>query len=142
MLLNLVRKCIQIHKLQFTDQIKDVLEFAEVIFICVGTPQAEDGKADLSQIDSVAINIAEHLNGYKLLVEKSTVPIGTHIRLKNTMSLHLKNKVDFEIACVPEFLREGNAVKDFLNPDRVILGIESENSHQLLTSIYKDFKCP
>ena len=139
---NLVTKCIQNQKLQFTDQIKDVLEFAEVIFICVGTPQAEDGKADLSQIDSVAINIAEHLNGYKLLVEKSTVPIGTHIRLKNTMSLHLKNKVDFEIACVPEFLREGNAVKDFLNPDRVILGIESENSHQLLTSIYKDFECP
>ena len=90
----------------------------------------------------MAINIAEHLNGYKLLVEKSTVPIGTHIRLKNTMSLHLKNKVDFEIACVPEFLREGNAVKDFLNPDRVILGIESENSHQLLTSINKDFECP
>jgi UDPglucose 6-dehydrogenase len=139
---NLVTKCIQNQKLQFTDQIKDVLEFAEVIFICVGTPQAEDGKADLSQIDSVAINIAEHLNGYKLLVEKSTVPIGTHIRLKNTMSLHLKNKIDFEIACVPEFLREGNAVKDFFNPDRVILGIESENSHELLTSIYKDFKCP
>ena len=139
---SLISDCIESRTLQFTDQIKDVLEFAEVIFICVGTPQAEDGKADLSQIDSVAIDIAKNLNEYKLLVEKSTVPTGTHVRLKNTMSLHLKNKVDFDIACVPEFLREGSAVRDFFNPDRVILGIESENSRQLLSSIYKGFECP
>ena len=139
---NLVNKCIKNQKLQFTNQIKDVLEFAEVIFICVGTPQAEDGKADLRQIESVAIDIAENLHGYKLLVEKSTVPIGTHIRLKNTLSRHVNGKIGFDIACVPEFLREGNAVKDFFNPDRVILGIESENSKKLLQDIYKDFECP
>ncbi len=139
---NLVNKCIKNQKLQFTDQIKNVLEFAEVIFICVGTPQAGNGTADLSQIESVAIDIAENLNGYKLLVEKSTVPVGTHIRLKNTMSTYLKDNIGFDIACVPEFLREGNAINDFFNPDRVILGVESENSRQLLTDIYRKFECP
>ena len=139
---DLVTECIQSKKLKFTDQTRDVIDFAEVIFICVGTPEGENGKADLSQIDSVGVDIAKNLNSYKLLVEKSTVPIGTHTRLKNIMALHLKNDVQFDMACVPEFLREGNAINDFFNPDRVILGIESENSRQLLSSIYKDFECP
>ena len=120
---------------------------ATVLFICVGTPQREDGAADLSQIEGVARTIASNLNGYKLIVEKSTTPVQTAQHVKQTI-LHYSNAngpgpshrstpPDFDVAVNPEFLREGTAVHDVLNPDRIVLGVEGDRARDLLIQIYE-----
>ena len=132
-------------RLSFTTDLKEGLGFSDVIFICVGTPQKPDGSADLSQVEEVARETAKLMEGYKLLVEKSTVPVNTHKLVKRTVERYLKRRgkiLEFDVASNPEFLREGSAVRDFLEPDRIVIGVESERARQIMEALYKDFKCP
>ncbi|MFQ5873102.1 MAG: UDP-glucose dehydrogenase family protein [Dehalococcoidia bacterium] len=120
-----------------TDDVGEAIRSSLVLFICVGTPQAESGDADLSQVESVARIIAGNLNGYKLIVEKSTVPITTAQSIKRTLLTYRNDDHDFDLASNPEFLREGNAVEDFLNPHRIVLGVESDRARTLLLRVYE-----
>jgi len=132
-------------RLSFTTDLKEGLGFSDVIFICVGTPQKPDGSADLSQVEEVARETARLMEGYKLLVEKSTVPVNTHKLIKRTVERYLKRRgkiLEFDVASNPEFLREGSAVRDFLEPDRIVIGVESQRARQIMEALYKDFKCP
>ena len=129
-------------KLEFTDKIKVILENCEVIFLCVGTPPLPDGKADLSQVEDASREIAKNLERFTLIVEKSTVPVKTAEWIKKVMSLYVKKNVPYEVASNPEFLREGSAVKDFLEPDRIVVGVESERAKKIFEKIYKDFNAP
>jgi UDPglucose 6-dehydrogenase len=126
--------------LTFTSDQTEAIRAAEVIFVCVGTPPQEDGSADMSQIEEVARMIAENLNGYKLIVEKSTVPVQTSYWIKKVMTSFKKSEHPFDVASNPEFLREGSGVEDFMNPDRVIVGVETERARELLVRIYEKFR--
>lgn len=108
-----------------------------VLFVCVGTPQNDDGSADLSQIEKVARTVAQHLNGYKLIVEKSTTPVRTAEQLKRTLARYANCDHEWEVAVNPEFLREGTALSDFMNPDRIVLGVESERARDILLEVYR-----
>ncbi len=119
---------------------------AECIFVCVGTPQNADGSADLSQLETVANTIAENISEYKLIVEKSTTPVTTAASLKSSIQRHIDSKTknhgetsfdfEFDVAVNPEFLKEGTAINDFMNPDRVIVGVDNKKSENLLKQIY------
>lgn len=138
----LLRKNLNI-RLSFTTDLKEGLEFSDVIFICVGTPQRPDGSADLSQVEEVARETARLMSSYKLLIEKSTVPINTHRLIKKTVQRYLRDKsIPYDVASNPEFLREGSAIYDFMNPDRIVVGVESERAKQVFEELYRDFKCP
>jgi UDPglucose 6-dehydrogenase len=127
-------------RLSFSTDLNAVIKEADVIFVCVGTPQQNDGSADMSQIEEVSRLIADNLNRYKLVVEKSTVPVKTSFWIKRTIGLYKKTDTDFDIASNPEFLREGSAVSDFLHPDRIILGVETEKARDLLCGIYEKLR--
>ena len=127
-------------RLSFSPDLNTVIREADVIFVCVGTPQQIDGSADMSQIEEVSRLIADNLNRYKLVVEKSTVPVKTSFWIKRTIGLYKKTDIDFDIASNPEFLREGSAVSDFLRPDRIILGVETEEARDLLSGIYEKLR--
>ena len=109
--------------LLFTENVEEVVRTCQVLFVCVGTPQKESGEADLSQIDSVVRIIAENINGYKLIVEKSTVPVRTAQWIQRAINLYQDGNHQFDVASNPEFLREGSAIHDFLNPDRGSSGV-------------------
>lgn len=126
--------------LSFSTDLNKTIQSCDVIFVCVGTPQREDGSADMSQIEEVSRMIAENLNSYKLVVEKSTVPVKTSMWIKRTISLYKKNEITFDVASNPEFLREGSAVSDFLSPDRIIIGVETDKARDIMVEIYKKFK--
>ncbi|MDD5069252.1 MAG: UDP-glucose/GDP-mannose dehydrogenase family protein [Candidatus Omnitrophica bacterium] len=128
--------------LQFSSSLKDSIKKAEVIFLAVGTPPLEDGSADLTAIETVARTVAENLNSYKLIVEKSTVPVQTGKKVKETIYRYKKTDVPFDVASNPEFLREGKAVYDFFYPDRVVIGTESKRAEEILKSIYAPLKAP
>ncbi len=130
------------NRLKFTDSIKEIIENVDVVFLCVGTPPLPDGSADLSQVEDASREIAKNLNKYLLIVEKSTVPVKTAEWIKKVMSLYVKKDIPFEVASNPEFLREGSAIKDFLEPDRIVVGIESDKAKNIFEEIYKDFKAP
>jgi UDPglucose 6-dehydrogenase len=141
----MLKENLSLGRLFFTTDLKAGLDFSDVVFICVGTPQRPDGSADLSQVEEVARETAKLMEGYKLLVEKSTVPVNTHKLIKRTVERYLKRRgkiLEFDVASNPEFLREGSAVKDFLEPDRILIGVESERARQIMEELYKDFKCP
>lgn len=128
------------NKISFSNSIQEGVDFADVIFLCVGTPQGEDGKADLSQIEEASRQIALAMKSYKLIVEKSTVPVNTHQWVKKTIKRYLKNpNIEFDVASNPEFLREGSAIEDFMNPDRIVIGVESEKAKKILLELYKYF---
>ena len=120
-----------------THQVEEAIRSSTVLFVCVGTPQRENGEADLSQVETVARTIADNLNGYKLIVEKSTVPINTAQSIKRTLFRYRDGGHEFDVASNPEFMREGTAIQDFLNPDRIVLGVESERARALLLRIYE-----
>jgi UDPglucose 6-dehydrogenase len=126
--------------LRFSHDLSRTIQAADVIFVCVGTPPQDDGSADMSQIEEVSRMIAENLNGYKVVVEKSTVPVKTSQWIKRIISLYKKNDVSFDVASNPEFLREGSAVSDFLNPDRIIIGVETDRAREFLVKIYDKAK--
>lgn len=124
------------HKLDFTTP-SHAIEEGKAIFICVGTPPLENGEADLSAIESVARLIAQAGHGYRLIIEKSTVPVQTARRLWKHLSIYNANGLEFDVASNPEFLREGSAVEDFFHPDRIVLGAESTRAIALLQEIYR-----
>ena len=126
--------------LHFSDDLSRTIQAADVIFVCVGTPPQDDGSADMSQIEEVSRMIAENLNGYKVIVEKSTVPVKTSLWIKRIISLYKRSDVAFDVASNPEFLREGSAVPDFLNPDRIIIGVESDRAREMMVKIYERAK--
>lgn len=129
-------------RLIFTSRIKDAVKNSEVIFIAVGTPPLENGEADLTGIENVARNIAINMDSYRLIVEKSTVPVETGQWVKRTISTYVKKKVKFDVASNPEFLREGSAISDFMHPDRVVVGVESAKAKEILTNLYKPLNAP
>ena len=139
----LLKKYLENGRLNFTEDIKKGIDFSEVIFICVGTPQSKYGEADLSQVEEVARHIAQHMNSYKIIVEKSTVPVNTHKLIKQTLKRYIKNNIlEFDIASNPEFLREGSAIKDFMEPDRIVIGVESDRAKEILLKLYEPISCP
>jgi UDPglucose 6-dehydrogenase len=131
---------VQKNRLAFSGDLDKTILDADVVFVCVGTPQHSDGSADMSQIEEVSRLIAENLNRYKLVVEKSTVPVKTSFWIKRTIGLYKKTDVVCDIASNPEFLREGSAVADFLNPDRIIVGVETDTARDMLCRIYEKFR--
>lgn len=135
-------------RLSFTTDLKEGIEAATVIFICVGTPPLEDGDADLSAVEQVARRIGELSSAYKLVVEKSTVPVQTGMWIEKTLKVYGGGEGDrFDVASNPEFLREGSAVEDFLHPDRIVVGVEHPRAERLLRELYepilhRTFACP
>jgi UDPglucose 6-dehydrogenase len=136
----LLRANLKRGNLSFTADLTNTIITSDVLFVCVNTPQREDGSADMTYVEGVSRKIAENLNHYKLIVEKSTVPVRTSSWIKRTISLYRKRDVDFDVASNPEFLREGSAVSDFLHPDRVIIGVESDKARDILVKIYARFQ--
>lgn len=132
----LVKRNVDAGRLHFTNSIKEGTEFAEAIFIAVGTPPGYRGAADLSYVEQVGRSVAEHMTGYRLLVEKSTVPVNTGEQLKRAVSKYLRADIPFDVASNPEFLKEGTAIEDAYKPDRIVVGIESERASKLLREIY------
>ena len=126
--------------LSFTPDLDKAIQSSDVLFVSVNTPQKEDGSADMTFVESVSRKIADNLNDYKVVVEKSTVPVKTSMWIKKTITSCKKKDVDFDVASNPEFLREGSAVSDFLNPDRIIIGVETEKARDILVKIYEKFK--
>lgn len=133
---------IRASRLHFTTQAKEAVANAEVIFIAVGTPPQEDGSADLQYVLKVAEDIANNMNDYKVIVTKSTVPVGTWKKVKAKIEEVLKKRgvsVDFDICSNPEFLREGSAIEDSLKPNRVVVGVESTKAGSIMREIYEPF---
>ena len=133
----LVRRGIAEKRLSFTASIKEGVDQGQVIFICVGTPSRPNGEADLSQVEHVCQEIARVMRSYRLIVEKSTVPVETGEWIKKTLRHWVPKSVPFDVASNPEFLREGQGVQDFHHPDRVVLGVESKRARNLLVELYK-----
>jgi len=135
----LLDKNVKQKRLSFTTDIKETTENAEVIFIAVGTPPKEDGSADLKFVLQVAEDIARNMNGYKIVVNKSTVPVGTGRLVREKIQAVLKERgveYEFDVVSNPEFLREGKAVRDCLTPDRVVIGAESEKAKEVMKKVY------
>ncbi len=129
-------------RLKFTTSLESCLDDSEVIFSAVGTPPDEDGSADLSYVLAVARTIGRNMKSYKLVVTKSTVPVGTAAKVRAAIQDELDKRgldLEFDVASNPEFLKEGNAISDFMSPDRVVVGVESERAQQLMTKLYKPF---
>lgn len=130
-------------RLRFTTRADEAIEHSDIVFLCVGTPTLPDGHVDLSQVEVVAERIATLLNGYKLIVEKSTVPVNTAHRIDAAIRRIVGNRLDFDVASNPEFLREGSAIRDFLHPDRIIIGADTDRARALLQELYGvGFVCP
>ncbi len=127
-------------RLSFTTDPAAAVAPAEVVFICVGTPQGAGGAADLSYIEAVSREIAGHIKSYKVIVEKSTVPVQTGTRLRACIERYLKAPADFDVASNPEFLREGSAIQDALHPDRVVIGVASKRAEEVLQRLYEPLK--
>ena len=138
----LVKKNVKAGRLKFTTSLAKVLNEQEVVFSAVGTPPDEDGSADLRYVLQVAKTIGENLDKPIVVVTKSTVPVGTALKVRKTIQAELDKRgkdIKFDVASNPEFLKEGNAIKDFMSPDRVVVGVESENAKKVLTRFYKPF---
>jgi len=133
----LVKKNIKNGRLKFSTKIQDAVDTSLVIFIAVGTPPRGDGSADMRYVESVAEEIAENIKGYKVIVTKSTVPVGTGARLTKIISKKLKEQVDFDIVSNPEFLREGAAIEDFMRPNRVVIGAKSQQAVAIMKDLYR-----
>jgi UDPglucose 6-dehydrogenase len=133
----MVKKNLREGRLIFSTDLGLAVENSLVIFIAVGTPSREDGSADLSYVEAVAEGIAQHLNGYKVIVTKSTVPVGTGERLREIIGGVRKEMVDFDVASNPEFLREGSAIEDFMRPNRVVIGAESPQAIAIMKDLYR-----
>ena len=134
---DLVKKNIRNGRLRFSTKIQDAVETSLVIFIAVGTPPRGDGSADMRYVEAVAEEIAGKINGYKVIVTKSTVPVGTGARLRKIISRKLKEQVDFDIVSNPEFLREGSAIEDFMRPNRVVIGAKSQQAVAIMKDLYR-----
>ncbi|MEO8726431.1 MAG: UDP-glucose/GDP-mannose dehydrogenase family protein [Acidobacteriaceae bacterium] len=123
--------------LEFSGSLADAVQKSEAVFIAVGTPPAASGEADLSYVESVAREIAQSMNGYKVIIEKSTVPVYTNEWVRRVIQLNGGPEADFDVVSNPEFLREGTAVQDFLFPDRIVVGANTARSAQIMKSVYR-----
>ena len=138
----MVLRNVKAKRLKFTTSLESCLNDVEVIFSAVGTPPDEDGSADLSYVLEVARTIGRHMNQYKLVVTKSTVHVGTALRGRAAIQEELDKRgvtIEFDVASNPEFLKEGNAISDFMSPDRVVVGVESARAEKLMSKLYKPF---
>lgn len=138
----MVQRNVDAGRLHFTTSIEESVAFSQVQFIAVGTPPDEDGSADMQYVTAAARNIAKHMNEYKVIVDKSTVPVGTADKVRAAINDELlKRKVDFPFAVVsnPEFLKEGAAVDDFMRPDRIVIGVEDDRAAQIMRDLYAPF---
>ena len=138
----MVLRNVKAKRLKFTTSLESCLDDVEVIFSAVGTPPDEDGSADLSYVLEVARTIGRNMNQYKLVVTKSTVPVGTARRVRAAIQEELDKRgvnIEFDVASNPEFLKEGNAISDFMSPDRVVVGVESVRAEKLMSKLYKPF---
>jgi UDPglucose 6-dehydrogenase len=138
----MVKRNFNANRLHFTTDLTEVIDNVEVVFSAVGTPPDEDGSADLRYVLEVARTIGANINKYVLVVTKSTVPVGTAKKVKAAIQRELDNRgvqIPFDVASNPEFLKEGAAIKDFMGPDRVVVGVESERAKELMDRLYKPF---
>ena len=138
----MVLRNVKAKRLKFTTSLESCLDDVEVIFSAVGTPPDEDGSADLSYVLEVARTIGRNMNQYKLVVTKSTVPVGTARRVRAAIQEELDKRgvnIEFDVASNPEFPKEGNAISDFMSPDRVVVGVESVRAEKLMSKLYKPF---
>ena len=140
---DMVKRNVEAGRLSFTTNIEESVAFGEIQFIAVGTPPDEDGSADLQYVVAAARNIGRHMQGYKLVVDKSTVPVGTADKVKAALQEELDKRgvtIEFNVASNPEFLKEGAAVDDFMKPDRIVIGTDSEHATALLRQLYAPFQ--
>ena len=138
----LIAKNLERGRLSFDTDISKVLDGAEMAFIAVGTPPDEDGSADLKYVLEVAHNIGKYMNDYLVIVTKSTVPVGTAPKVKEAIQFELNKRnlnIDFDVASNPEFLKEGDAINDFMKPDRIVIGVESDRAQEIFQRLYKPF---
>lgn len=139
----LIRKNVKEGRLSFAAEIGKAVSLSDVVFIAVGTPPRDDGGADLSAIEAVARQVASTLGSrHKLIIEKSTVPVSTGVKIRQTLRQYASKSAHFDVASNPEFLREGTAIHDFMNPDRIIVGADSAKAKEVLTALYKSVKAP
>lgn len=137
---DMVQRNVNAGRLHFTTALENCLDNVDIVFSAVGTPPDEDGSADLSYVLAVAKTIGANMKKYTLVVTKSTVPVGTAHKVKDTIQAELDKRgvsIEFDVASNPEFLKEGNAIDDFMSPDRVVVGVESERAKKLMTKLYK-----
>ncbi len=133
----LVEKNVKAGRLHFTTDLGTAVSGAEVVFLAVGTPPKEDGSPDMSYYQQAALDVAKAMNGYKVLVTKSTVPVGTGKWLRDFVSANLETATDFGVASNPEFLREGAAIEDFMRPDRVVIGSNEQRAIEVMKELYR-----
>lgn len=136
----MVLRNMESNRLSFSTSLESVLDNVDVVFIAVGTPPGEDGSADMRYVLEVAKTIGQNMNKYTLVVIKSTVPVGTAERVRHSIQIELDNRnkdIEFDVASNPEFLKEGDAIDDFMKPDRVVVGVDSERAKDLMTNIYR-----
>ncbi len=138
----LVKRNVLAGRLSFTTSVKEGVNNSEVIFIAVNTPPKPNGEADLCYVEAVSREVAQTMNGYKLIVEKSTVPVETGKWISRTVKLNNKKNVNFDIVSNPEFLREGSAVYDFMHPDRIVLGVGSKRAERIMKELYQPLGAP
>lgn len=139
---DMVQRNVNAGRLHFTTALENCLDNVDIVFSAVGTPPDEDGSADLSYVLAVAKTIGANMKKYTLVATKSTVPVGTAHKVKDTIQAELDKRgvsIEFDVASNPEFLKEGNAIDDFMSPDRVVVGVESERAKKLMTKLYKPF---
>lgn len=138
----MVKKNAKAGRLKFTTDLTSILDDVDVVFSAVGTPPDEDGSADLKYVLAVARTIGQHINKYTVVVTKSTVPVGTAAKVKTAIQEEIDRRgvnVEFDVASNPEFLKEGAAIKDFMSPDRVVVGVETERARKIMSRLYKPF---
>jgi len=138
----MIKETVSAGKLEFTTDIGRSVRESSVCFIAVGTPTKDTGEPDLGYVENVARDIAENMNKYHLVVEKSTVPVQTHRWVRTTIERYNRAGTPFDVASNPEFLREGSAVDDFLHPDRIVVGVESDRARKLMEEVYAPFEAP
>lgn len=139
---DMIKRNMSKERLEFSTSLSDIISDAEAIFISVGTPPDEDGSADLKHVLAVARECGRHMDDYKLIVTKSTVPVGTSAKVRNAVQEELDKRmvdISFDVASNPEFLKEGAAIDDFMKPDRIVVGTETERAEKLLKKLYKPF---
>jgi UDPglucose 6-dehydrogenase len=137
-----VHRNVSAHRLRFTASTKEGVDNSQIVFIAVPTPQQPDGSVDLSFIEKVARDIADVLTGYRVIVDKSTVPVKTGEKVRETIKRYNRHGAEFDVVSNPEFLREGCAVADLMQPDRIVIGAQSEHAVDLMKKVYEPFMAP
>ncbi|MCA1660565.1 MAG: nucleotide sugar dehydrogenase, partial [Verrucomicrobiaceae bacterium] len=137
-----INRNVSAQRLRFTGSIKEGVDNSQIVFIAVPTPQQPDGSVDLSFIEKVAREIAGVLTGYRVIVDKSTVPVKTGEKVRDTIKRYNQHGAEFDVVSNPEFLREGCAVSDLMHPDRIVIGAQSEHAIDLMKKVYEPFMAP